>query len=160
MTNYTSKTPPRFLILRNFLISAIAGILFGCFLFPTTTALQKIFNHDGYSTLSIDGWLQSTLASPFLIVFALPLLLPLIFIGCMIGIIFERSIVKHLGTWCLAGPIAVWLTTLAILNLSGAYDEPLTEFLRSIKDPGNFLFLIGPSFSSFIFFKLGKVTRW
>lgn len=162
----TSEAPKWIVIVRNVLISAVLGTLFGCLLFPWFGAILQATQRDNYALFNLKFLLLSMLTSPLLIFYIIPILLPLIGMACLAGVVFQRSIEKHLALWCIISPIFVWLTTIAILIRTppNSYYEQFTRFERfliEIPNPDHFLYLIAASFSSFVFYKLSrKGLKW
>ncbi|MFN3826391.1 MAG: hypothetical protein ACK4NR_02060 [Micavibrio sp.] len=157
----TSKAPLWIVILRNVMISAVAGALFGCLLFPSFGAILQAAQNDNYALLNFPALLKKTFMSPLLVLYILPFLLPLIGIACLVGILFQGSIQKHLEFWCFIAPLSVWLAAIFILIQTppNQYYEQFTtleRFLIEISNPEHFLFLIASAFSSFIFYRLSK----
>jgi len=157
----TSRAPEYIVILKDVLLSALAGILFGCVLFPWFTAILQATQNDNYALFNFGHLLMSTLTAPLLIIIIAPLLIPLIAIACLIAVIFHKSIYKYIKIWCICSPILVWLTVIAILVKSppnqyySGYSE-FDRFLMQVPKPDHFLFLIAPAFSSFVFYKLSQ----
>jgi hypothetical protein len=171
MTSQMSDAPVWTVILRNVIISGLAGALFGCLSFPLFTAVLQIVERDNvlfndYAIFDFRSLLLSTLTSPFLIYYILPLLLPLIGIACIAGVLFQKSIQKHLVMWCCLAPVSVWLTVIAILTQSpiNSYYEQFTHFERfliNLSDTDHLIFLIASMFSAFVFYKLSrKGLKW
>lgn len=157
----SSEAPIWIVIVRNVLISAVAGTLLGCALLPLFDALLNIVQHGDYMLFDPPLLLKKTLTSPFLIFFIAPILLPLVGTACVAGVLFQISIQKHLLLWCILSPIAVWLAAIAILVWVpvNSYYEQFNWFERlliNIPDPDHFPFLIAPAFSAVIFYKLSK----
>ncbi len=149
-------------MLRNIIISAGAGTLFGCLLFPLFGAILQATQQDNYAPLNNPVFLLGmTFMSPFLILYMLPFLLSLIGIACLAGVLFQGSIQKRLELWCFIAPISVWLAAIAILiqtprNQYYQQFTTLERFLIEIPNPDHFLYLIAPAFSSFVFYQLSK----
>ena len=163
----TSDAPVWIVVLRNVLISAFAGTLFGCLLFPWFGAILQATQQDNYALLfNIKFLLLSTLTSPLLIIYIIPILLPLIGTACLAGVVFHKSIEKHLKLWCVIAPISVWLALIVMLIQTppNSYYSQFTKFERfliEIPNPDHLLFLIAPSFSAFVFYRLSrKGLKW
>ena len=157
----TSSAPLWYIMIKNVLISAVAGTLFGCLLFPWFGAILQATGRDNYAPFNVKFLLLSTLTSPLLIFYIIPILLPLIITACLAGVLFQKSIKKHLEIWCFISPIFVWIASITILiqKPQNAYYEQFTKFERfliNIPNPDHLLFLIAPAFSAFVFYILSK----
>ena len=157
----TSEAPKWIVIVRNILISASLGILFGCLLFPWLGAVLQALGRDNYALFNVKFLLMSTLTSPFLVIFIMPILLPLIGAACLAGVVLQKSIEKHLVLWCVISPIFIWLTMIAILiqTPQNSYYAQFTKFERfliEIPSADHFIYLMAASFSSFVFFRLSR----
>lgn len=162
----TSEAPKWVVVVRNVLISATLGTIFGCLLFPWFGAILQAVQRDNYALFDVKFLLMSTITSPVLIFYMIPILLPLIGTACLAGVVLQKSIEKHLEFWCVISPVFVWLTTIAILiqTPSNSYYEQFTKFERfliEISSPDHLLYLIAASFSSFVFYRLSrKGLKW
>lgn len=166
MAIQTSEAPLWIVILRNVLISAIAGILAGCFLFPLFAAIIQAIEKDNYALFNFKFLFLTTLTSPVLIIYILPFLLPLVAMACALGVLFQKSIQRHLMLWCCLAPILVWLAAIAVvtrLPVNNFYEQFtwLERFFINIPSTDHLIFLIAPTFSSFVFYKLcEKGFKW
>lgn len=148
-------------ILKNLLISSGAGILFGSLIFPIYIAIMQAAEGDYSLITNYVFLLISTITSPFLIYYILPLILPLVAIAGVVCIVFENYIFKYLKIWCIAAPFCVWLTVIAYFakqppNLYYSRYSVFERFIINIPNPEHFLFLIAPAFSAFVFYRLSK----
>lgn len=161
MNEVTSSAPPWIVVFRNVVLSAIAGGLFGCFLFSLLWVLPERAANAGTMEL-----IKIFLTSPVLLIYILPLFVPLIGAACAIGVLFQKSIQRHLILWCLGAPVSVWLTVIAFLVHSPAssFDEQYTwleRILIEMPNSDHYIFLISSAFSSFVFYKLSaKGFKW
>ena len=161
MIRSTSSAPIWIVILRNVVLSAIAGALFGCFLFSLLWVLpERAANADAMELIKI------FLTSPVLLIYIMPLFVPLVGVAGAVGILFQKSIQRHLLLWCCGAPVFVWLTVVAILNYS-PHNEYYSQyawferFLMDIPNPDHYIFLLSSAFSSFVFYKLSsKGFKW
>jgi hypothetical protein len=161
MTTGKSDVPIWIIILKNVIISSAVGILFGCLLFPLFGATLQAAGRDNYALFNFKFLLISTLTSPFLIYYIFPLLLPLIGTACLAGILFQKSIQKHLGLWCIISSIFVWLAEIAIVIQTppNFYFEQFTRFERfliELSSPDHLIFLIASAISAFTFYRLSR----
>lgn len=166
MADYTrtSSAPIWIVIVRNVVLSTLAGALFGSFLLGILSALFSIFVIDEVADL----WpvILRVLASPLLILYVLPFLLPIVAIVCALAVVFQRCLQKNLVVCCKSAPALIWLAFVSAMTYSpsNSYGEDLTwphRILVGIISPENLLFLISASFSSFVFYKLSaKGFKW
>jgi len=154
----TSSAPLWVTLLINVIISAIVGTLAGGLLFPVFGAVSQFFE---YGSFDLKVLFIGMIASPLIIVVILPLLMPLIGMACLAALVFQKSIQKNLLVWCCVAPVSIWLAIIAFLvrtPLSNYYKQVswFERILMNTINPDYFLFLIAPTISAFVFYKLSK----
>ena len=142
------------------ILSAAVGIAASAVLFdPVSLALfQRYKIHNDYWFSEPRFWevLERAPGTAFLGIIVSS---PLVAMAILAGILFRRSIGRHLGAWAVASPLAVW-TFVCVLdamlrdNIWFETHGIVDRLWETFTDFGNAVFLLGPAASGLTFYLL------
>lgn len=156
-------------IIKRVLISAIVGVAAGwSIVLPLTLAASQHFEfHNDYWITPgnfPDIVTRSVLGAPLGVLFGLTATSPLIAMAVVVALVFRRSIERHLGLWCLAAPLAVWVVwctfdaSVRENDFFRAHGWP-TRLWTTFTGVDNLLFLFAPMAASTTFYLLFRWSR-
>ena len=152
----------KYTVAMRILVSAMGGVLFTCVMLSPIAIIYQL----SYGMISkeaaiekIPDMLISMLSGIGIFPLGFIIASPLIALAMLAGVIFKEDIQKDLRVWCYVSAISVWLVMCIIITwlTDNAYYSSrsfIEGFFTTLTRIDSLAYLIGPAFSSLIFYYL------